>query len=123
MTRSSQTTYIRLIYSTVESPPASCIRTVEGNATYQVLGWSADIEQIGFLMPITLINLFSLAIIIAVLITSKGRARDFDPTDTRPLLAANAPEGQIPEDWDDKVFYLSRREVRGLSLLDMHCWH
>lgn len=119
LTSVSQAAYIRLIYSTVEDIPPSCVRTVEGNATFQVVGWSAEIEHIGFLMPMTLINLFSLIIIVTVLVMSKGQAHNFDPTDTRPLLAANAPEGQKPEDWDDRVFYLSRREVRDYSVVDV----
>ncbi len=81
------------------------------------MGWSAELAQIGFLMPMTLINLSSLAIIVAVLLRARGQARDFDPTDTRPLLAANAPEGRKPEKWEDKVFYLSHREVCDCSVV------
>ncbi len=64
-----------------------------GDETYQVVGWFGELAHIGFLMPMTLINLSSLAIIVAVLLMAGGQARDFESTDTRPLLAANAPEG------------------------------
>lgn len=87
-----------------------------GTATYEVIGWSAEVTQIGLMMPMTLINLSSLIIIITVLVMAKGQARSFDPTEARPLLAANAPDGQKPEAWDDNVFYFSRREVCGHSI-------
>ncbi len=106
-----QATYIRLIYSTLDNPPTSCIRAVEGTATYQVIGWSSKIIHIGFLMPMTLINLSSLIVIIIVLVVARGKAHSFDPTETRSLLAANTEESHRPKDWNDQVSYLSVPKV------------
>ena len=105
-----------MIYSTAENPLGSCLRTVEGSATYAVVGWFAGVDRAVFLMPMTLINLASLAIMIIVLVMAKGEAHDFDPAEARELLTAGAPKGQTLEQWGDKVVYQCRRRVSDCSL-------
>src|SRR5215217_2956991 len=76
-----QAAYTRLIYSTVENPPASCRRDVPGEVTYTVFGWSGELEHIGYLMPMTFLNLAALGIILTAIIISKPGILDLtDPT-------------------------------------------
>ncbi len=102
--------YLRMLYSLAGDPPTSCFRTVEGKANLQVLGWTAKMEHIGFLMPMTLVNLSSLVLIIVVLTMAKGKAYDFDPTEMRRLLAAEVDTtGHPPGGWDGNIYYQRHR--------------
>ncbi|KAG2024018.1 hypothetical protein CC2G_001619 [Coprinopsis cinerea AmutBmut pab1-1] len=104
-----EATYTRLVYSTAVDPPASCLRNVEGAVTYVVIGWYAKLEHIGFLMPMTLVNLASMCIIIAAIVMTRGSVPSHivvDPTDPRPMLNAPQPEGEEGDDeWDRKVVF------------------
>jgi len=98
----------------LDTPPASCIRTVNGTMSAEVTGWVAKPVHIAFLMPMTMLNLASLALAL-VSIVKTGRTRsphDSDPTDPRSLLLANYRlNGAEPSGWSDGVLYHSR-EVR-----------
>ena len=86
---------------------------MNGSSSYEVIGWFAKPVHIGFLMPMTIINLASLAAtLIAMFMARKGKCK-FDPTDPRILIfAAHEPMEHELEEWDDKVTYRPR-EVCG----------
>jgi len=109
-----QLTYTRFLYSTItyQGPPLSCNRTVNGSLSAEVIGWFAKPVHIGFLMPMTIINLASLVVTLIAISWAKGRCYEFDPTDPRPLVLADpsVDEGE-PSGWADGVTY-RRREVR-----------
>ncbi len=106
-----------MLYSLIGDPPASCLRTVEGKANLQVIGWTAKMEHIGFLMPMTLVNLSSLVLVIVILTMAKGKGYNFDPTEMRRLLTAevDTTEHQLGG-WDGKIQYQRRHEVSQNSL-------
>ena len=98
-----QTTYLRLIYSTAPNPPDSCVRPVTGTVSYMVMGWSVNYESIGFLIPMTIVNLASLFVLIIAMINAKGGGSVFDPLKPRALLLMAAihdddPEGEKAEE-------------------------
>ncbi|KAF8984978.1 hypothetical protein BDQ17DRAFT_1496433 [Cyathus striatus] len=100
-----EATYSRLIYSAFQGRPPSCNRTVNGVASFEVVGWSVDIRHVGFLMPMTLVNLAALIVLIIAIVMSKTVAKRFDPTDIRPLLVAYIPKAHGPDDWEHIVTY------------------
>ena len=111
-----QLTYARFIYSIqlLDTPPASCIRTVNGTMTAEVTGWVAKPVHIAFLMPMTILNLASL---ILALVNAKRSRHECDPTDPRSLVLAESRlnEGE-PSGWSDGISYRSR-EVRECHIL------
>ncbi|KAF8989120.1 hypothetical protein BDQ17DRAFT_1373506 [Cyathus striatus] len=107
-----EATYSRLLYSAFPGRPSSCTRLVNGIASFEVVGWSMDTNHVGFLMPLTSINLASLVILIIAIFMSKPAAKRFDPTDIRPLLVAYVPQAHGPDDWGHKVAY-NREAVMG----------
>jgi len=106
-----QITYMKFLYSTMVDPPASCFRTVNGTFSAEVTGWVAKPVHIGFLVPMTILNLASL-IVVLISIARAKRSYKFDPTNPRPLLLA-MPNLDESDDsgWADSVSYRSR-EVR-----------
>ena len=90
-------------------PPASCIRTVNGMLNAEVTGWVAKRVHIGFLMPMTILNLASLIVVLISIARAKRGFYEFDPTDPRPLLLA-VPSLDKSDDsgWADSVLYRSR---------------
>ncbi len=106
---SPKATYSRLIYSTATDLPRSCIRTVNGSATYQTFGWYTTLEHLAYLFPLTLINLVS-CFIIAMAVYKPHISAD-DPTDPEKLLAATRKPTSAGK-MMDIVDY--RNEVRGL---------
>ena len=107
-----QVTYMKFLYSTVVDPaPESCLRTVNGTFSAEVTGWVAKPVHIGFLLPMTILNLASL-IVVLISIKKAKRSYEFDPIDPRPLLLA-MPNIDESDDsgWADRVSYRSR-EVR-----------
>jgi len=110
-----QTTYLRLIWSTVEGRPDSCSRTVNGTIIYKVIGWAATPAQIGFLIPITLFTIGALAIITMAMTRAKGDAYEYNPASLRSLLATRGGSNDLPE-WTDPVTY-RRRDVSDRHLL------
>ena len=113
-----QLTYLRFLYTAVTNPPpSSCIRTVHGSLSAEVTGWFAKPVHIGFLMPMTILNLASLVVILKAISMARRNCCEFDPSDLRPLVIAehNLDEGE-PSGWADGVKY-RRREVRGFQVL------
>lgn len=76
----------------------------------EVTGWVAKPVHIGFLMPMTILNLASLIITLITTARPKRRRHEFDPTDPRPLVLAE-PSLDESEDsgWADGVLYRSRQ--------------
>jgi len=113
-----QLTYIRFLYSTAltnafeSPPPASCIRTVNGTLSAGVMGWVAKPVHIGFLMPMTILNLASLIIMSISMARAKRGCHEIDLTDPRSLVSAESSlEESDHSGWTDGVSYRSR-EVR-----------
>ena len=108
----SQVTYVKFLYSTmVDAAPASCLRTLNGTFSAEVTGWVAKPVHIGFLLPMTILNLASL-IVVLISIARAKRSYEFDPIDPRPLLLAMPnPDESDDSGWADSVSYRSR-EVR-----------
>jgi len=78
---------------------------------YQVRGWFVELRNVGFLMPMTILNLAALVIILVAMFNAKASGYKFDPLDPKALLSAsyNFLDGQ-PMEWGDQVNY--RPEVR-----------
>ena len=109
VTLSLQITYTRFIYSTIANPPSSCLRTVNGSLTAEVIGWFAKPVLILFLMPMTILNLASLIIVLITRSRAKGDCHEFDPTDLMPLILAEPSlDEEEPSGWADRVTYRSR---------------
>jgi len=113
-----QLTYMRYSYSTASandfysSPPASCNRTVTGVLSTEVTGWVGKPVHIGFLMPMTIINLSSLIIVLISITKAKRGCHEFDLTDPRSLVSAEPSLDESDHSgWADGVSYRSR-EVR-----------
>ncbi|KAF9526285.1 hypothetical protein CPB83DRAFT_908542 [Crepidotus variabilis] len=107
-----QVTYKRLICSTFPNRPESCTRTVNGTFSYETIGWEVTRENIGFLLPMTIVNIASLAVIlIAICIAKPGvRQYDIDPTDPNSLIMARYDLAKTiePNEWRDSVTYQPR---------------
>ena len=109
LTISLQVTYARFLYSTISNLPFSCLRTVNGSLTAEVIGWFAKPVLILFLMPMTILNLASLIIILITRSRAKGDCHEFDPTELMPLvLAEPSLDEEEPSGWADRVTYRSR---------------
>jgi len=113
-----QLTYIRFLYSTIPAgrlkslPPASCNRTVHGTLSAEVTGWVGKPVHIGFLMPMTIINLASFIIGLISMARVRRGCHEFDLTDPRSLLSAEPSLDESDRSgWADGVSYRSR-EVR-----------
>ena len=80
----SQLTYIQFLYSTASAsnfslpPTASCNRTATGVLSAEVTGWVANPVHIGFLMPMTTLNLISLTIVLISMARVKRGCHEFD---------------------------------------------
>jgi len=61
---------------------------VEGRTKYAVLGWSADYANIGYLLPMTIINLASLILLLVAMFRRKKGSFKYDPTDPEVLASA-----------------------------------
>ena len=98
---------LRLVLSSgpnIVTAPPSCVRPVHGNVTYEVFGWhpAEGYGQVWLLLPMTLMNLASLAVCAAAMIMGRLKYRyDFEPMDTRALLTARVIEGGTESDEDD----------------------
>jgi len=78
----------------------------------EVTGWVAKPVHIGFLMPMTILNLASLIVMSISIARAKKGCQEFDLTDPRSLVLAKShlDEGE-PSGWADGLSYRSR-EVR-----------
>jgi hypothetical protein len=93
------------------------MRSVNGTLTSEVIGWVAKPVHIGFVMPMTILNLASLIIILKSILRAKESCYEFDPTDPRPLLLADPRlDESEPSGWADGVSYRSR-EVRECHII------
>lgn len=75
----------------IDTAPLSCIRPVNGSITYEVFGWhpAPGASQVGLLVPMTLMNLASLAICVAAMVMGRFKYQsDIEPTNTLSLLNA-----------------------------------
>ena len=96
--------------------PPSCNRTLTGGfVEYQTRGWSVELRNVGFLVPMTILNLASLVIILVAMFNATDGAYKFDPFDPTALLSASykVEEGQ-PMEWKDPVNY--RPDVRDFHI-------
>jgi hypothetical protein len=80
---------------------------VTGSVNYQVVGWFVSPANIGFLIPVTIINGAAfVALVIAMWIAWTG-GHIFHPFHPRPVTIANHldEEEQVPYEWESKVAY------------------
>ena len=114
-----QSTYQRYFFSMIVAdmpPPSSCFRAVTGMLSAEVTGWVAKPVHIGFLMPMTILNLASLIILSMRIARAKRGCHEFDLTDPRSLVLAESSLNESePSGWEDTVSYRSR-EVRDYHL-------
>jgi len=88
--------YSRLLYSTISDRPPSCSRDVNGTLDYMWMGLLVDVHHVGFLMPVTLINLVSLILILVAMFQAKKGSYKFDITSHEVL--AMATYGEVARD-------------------------
>ena len=87
-----------------DRPPAACSRVVNGSLSDEVLGWSAVLEEVGFLMPMSFLNTFALVCVIMAMNMARGDADEYDPANIRYLVATRVGEHGKPK-WSDRVKY------------------
>jgi len=82
---------------------------------YQVRGWFVELRNVGFLVPMAILNLASLVIILTAMFNAKAGDYKFDPCDPNALLSASykVEDGQ-PMEWKDPVKY--RPDVRDSNI-------
>jgi hypothetical protein len=118
-------TYFRLSYVGYESqpPPDSCFNTVTGQLRYEVYGWLMTNANIGFLIPITIINLGALFALYQAMIIAKDGGYAYHPSHPRPVIYdEHIDEGeQVPDEWMHKVS-IRPTTVRFLCLPHLSCW-
>jgi hypothetical protein len=121
----SQSTYLRL-HLLSQDPPPTCFREVRGSVDYTVMGWFAHMSyvQVAFLLPMTIINLSTLAILLAAMWMGGLRYKyDFEPTDTRSILGASVGGQGLRGDgdctnevrWGDRVTYQEQQVFKYTS--------
>ena len=99
----SQTSYVRLIYSLGDSTaPPNCIRTVTGSMNYVVLGWYVTKANIGFLIPLTIINGAALTALLLALGIAKGVGY-LHPRHPREVEYDRKFDEEVPDEWKEKV--------------------
>jgi hypothetical protein len=82
---------------------------VNGIFSAEVTGWVAKPVHIGFLMPMTILNLVSLIIVWISIARAKSGCHEFDLTDPRSLVSAESSLDESDHSgWADGVSYRSR---------------
>jgi hypothetical protein len=77
---------------------------VTGSANYEVLGWYVTSANIGFLIPLTLIN--GAALIALFLAMTYGKVVGyFHPRHPRPVTYDPNSDEEVPDEWKEKVAY------------------
>ena len=113
-------TYFRLSYS-VSDPfaPDSCFNRVTGQLRYEVYGWLMTNANIGFLIPITIINLGALVALYRAMNIAKDGGYVYRPSHPRPVVYdEHIDEGeQVPDEWMHKV------SVRPTTVRSLHLSH
>ena len=102
-----QATYLQLIYSTVPNPPSSCTRTVIRSLSYEVRGWFVTGANIGFLFPMTIINLAALAVVLWCLL------HPFHPRTIIHFEAIDQEQGEA-DGWIAMVCYFMVLVFKGI---------
>lgn len=100
-----ETTYLRLIYSAL-NPPSSCLRNVTGQLRYEVYGWFMTNVNIGFLIPLTIINLGALVALYQAMAIAKDGGYVYHPSHPRPVIYDEDIDDsgeQVPDEWMHKV--------------------
>ncbi|KIJ97281.1 hypothetical protein K443DRAFT_632242 [Laccaria amethystina LaAM-08-1] len=113
-----EVTYFRLSYIAHNpAPPPSCRNTVTGQLRYEVYGWLMTNANIGFLIPITIINLGALFALYQAMTIAKDGGYVFHPSHPRPVMYdEHIDEGeQVPDEWMHKVS-IRPTTVRSLNL-------
>ena len=90
----------------MDKAPPSCVRQVNGSISYQVVGWIANKDHIGFLMPVTIVNLASLVLMICAILGPVSRRYRFDPDhaeESFALVALHTSRHWDRPGWDDYV--------------------
>lgn len=101
----SQTSYMRWLYSAGGSGlPPSCIRAVNGSVNYQVLGWFVTRANIGFLIPMTLINGAALIVILQAVILARSNGY-LDPLQPRDVHYDPNSGEEVPTEWKENVAF------------------
>ena len=96
-----------MLYSTSTDWPPSCNRLVTGHSYYTVLGWWVDLGNVGYLLPMTIINLASLILLLVAMFRRKKGSFKDDPTDLEVLAAAKPgdPVGGKHDKMGRRLFY------------------
>lgn len=102
-----EVSYLRLIYSTVGTQPADCNRNVAGSANYEVVGWFVSRANVGFLIPITIINGAAFVALVIAMWIAWTNGHIFHPFHPRPVTIAKDldKEERVPDEWGRKVTY------------------
>ena len=104
-----QTTYIRLIYATVPGPPPSCSRAVTGSVNYEILGWFVTKDNIGYLIPLTVINLAAFVALLLAVIFAKGVGY-LPALHPRPVTYNPKYDQEVPPDeWKENIRFQPTR--------------
>jgi hypothetical protein len=74
---------------------------VEGSTKYAALGWEVTLQNIGYLFPMTIINLASLILLLVAMFRRKKGSFKDDPTD--PEVLASAKPGDHVEAKHEKM--------------------
>lgn len=74
---------------------------------YQVVGWFVTSANIGFLIPITLINLAALVALLLAVIMAKSGSHRLPPSEPRKVTyhEDTNQKDQIPDEWRHKVTF------------------
>jgi hypothetical protein len=100
----TQTTYVRLIFSSnLPDAPSTCVRTVTGDVSYQLLGWYVTSANIGFLIPLTLIN--GAALVALCLAMNFARGGYLRPSQPRQVVYDTNDNEEVPDEWKEKVAF------------------
>ncbi|KDQ53320.1 hypothetical protein JAAARDRAFT_197485 [Jaapia argillacea MUCL 33604] len=101
-----EVTYGRLIYALYNSgpenahdnvtAPSKCLRDITGKVAYNIIGWHMAWRNVFFLLPMTIVNLTSLAmfVIAALYVGEKWKLPRFDPSNPISILIA-ASRGKV----------------------------
>ena len=79
---------------------------MSGSTSYSLIGWSVEPEHVGFLLPMTIINLISLVLFLTTIHISKPGETEVDRTDPRELIYSRADFRQ--NEWEDIVSFPGR---------------
>ena len=103
-----QVSYLRLIYSTLGTQPDFCNRNVTGSVNYQVVGWFVSRANIGFLIPITIINGAAFVALVIAMWIAWTNGHVFHPFHPRRVIIEEEDfdkEERVPAEWSRNVSY------------------